>query len=226
MIVAQTESIRTVELQPPSAADEISWVVMAAAFIVLCVIYAIAFETHDGGPGEGAAARSLLPFQVLFRDLPSPEQRVFRQMQEGAVEAIRLRAERGAWPEVAALAAQGIPPFADDGIDPVRREWFFRRDGLVGNYVGRPTTDVDAPAFLLLVVEPDPVTGERPPPPSVIDEEHKLLSDRVLLHVTYWKKRAGDVGSGLVTDPAMSGWTQIRVRNPFEEMEAVWDRRS
>lgn len=226
MTVAQSDSIRTVELQPPSAADEISWVVLAASFIVLCVIYAIAFETHTGGPGAGAASGSLLPFQVLFRDLPGPEQRMFRQLQEGAVEAIRLRAANGAWPEVATLASQGIPPFADDPIDPVRREWRFQRDGLIANYTGRPTSDLDAPAFLLLVVEPDPVTGERPPPPSVIDEEHKLLSDRVLLHVTYWKKRGGDAGAGVVTDPAMAGWSQIRVRNPFEEMEAVWDRRS
>lgn len=219
----EAPAIRTVELSSPSFENEISWVVLTATFIVLCVIYAIAFETADRGAAGGNAAKALLPYQVLFRDLPSAEQRVFRELQEGAGEVVRLRAADGDWSAVEALASQGIPPFAPDPLDPSHRAWRRERGGLVTNYVGRSPADPEAPAFLLLIVEPDPVTGERPPPPSVIDEEHQLLGKDVLLHVTFWKKRGGDVAARVVNDPAIEGWTQIRVRSPFEEMEGTWN---
>jgi Family of unknown function (DUF6162) len=216
----QSAAIRTVEVQPPSHADEASWVFLTGGFILLCVIYVVAFERDglSGADARASSARALLPYQVLFRDLPSDEQRVFRAMQEGAGEAVRVRAARGSWPEVEALAADGIPPFAPDVLDKAGRQWRSAREGLVVNYAGLPSAP-SAAAFLIFIQEPDPVTGEKAPPPSVVDEEHQLLPDGTLLHVTYWKHSTAGLRPGTILDPAAAGWQQIRVKTLFEEIE-------
>ena len=214
-------AVRTVEVEPPSAADEAGWVFLAAAFVVLGVIYVSAFERYgvDGLEPNARSRIALLPYQVLFRDLPALEQRLFREMQEGAGEAVRLRSANGDWPSVASLASAGIPPFATDVLDKAGFRWGLQREGLVANYVGVPARGTDAPVFLIFVQEPDPVTGERPPPPSLVDEEHQLLSDGTLLHVTYWKRPLSGLYAGITLDPASQGWQQIRVKSPFEEID-------
>ncbi|HXJ35100.1 MAG TPA: hypothetical protein VMS22_13800 [Candidatus Eisenbacteria bacterium] len=218
-------TVRTVEVAPPSLGDELTWLFLAATAVLVVVIYVVAFETYGTGRSDPAsAARSLLPFQVLFKDLPGGEQRVFRAMQEGAGEAVRARGESGSWPSVASLSDAGVPPFAPDPLDKARRQWSERREGLVVNYLGVPSSADGAPLFLILAQEPDPVTGEKPPPPSVVDEEHQLLPDGTLLHVTYWKRAGGDVRPGIIGDPAIAGWQQIRVTSPAEEMDRWRDR--
>lgn len=211
---------RTVEVRSPSAADEASSVLLAAAFVVLVVIYVYAFERYGGSaPAPGQQVGSgLLPYQTLFRDLPSEEQRRFREMEEGVQEALRIRGESGRWPAVEALARDGIPPFAPSPTDRRPLRWTLRRSGLVADYVGA-ADDASRPSFLIHIQEPDPVAGEKPPSPSVVDEEHQLLPDGTLLHVTYWKRAGPPPGEGIVGDPARLGWTQIRVRTLLEEME-------
>jgi hypothetical protein len=211
-------SIRTEEVIPPSQRDDGSWVFLAAMAIVVCVIYIIAFER--GGPEarvEGPQARALLPYQMLFRDLPNAEQRMFRAMQEGLGEALRARGSTGAWPSVDELAAQGVPPFAADVLDRARLRWELRSTRFLHQYVGVPAVAGEAPAFLIAVIEPEPITGEKPVP-GVVDEEHQLLADGSLLHVTYWKRRADGLAPGPIADPSLAGWTQIRVRTPMEEL--------
>lgn len=217
----ERDQLRTVEVVPPSRADEAGWVFLAAGFIVLGVIYVYGFERYGSGGSDAAAnaQRALLPYQVLFRDLPSAEQRVFRAMQEGSVEAVRLRAQASGWPTVQALADEGIPPFAADPLDRAKLRWAANSEGLTTNYVGVPADPASSPAFLILVQEPDPQTGERAAPTPVVDEEHQLLADGRLLHVTYWKRAARELRGGIVVDPAIEGWQQIRVRSPFEELE-------
>jgi len=209
-----------VEVKPPSEGDEGTVVFLTASFIVLVMIYVFAFEHYGAGElrGEQSAQATILPFQVLFRDLPSTEQRVFRTLQEGAVEALRVRGDTGAWPTAAALAAEGIPPFAPDPLDDAGRRWTLRRDGLVSNYLGVPGTAGAGPAFLILVQEPDPIFGEKAAA-GVVDEEHQRLADGTLLHVTYWMRAAAPTGPGIIADPALGGWRQIRVRTLFEELE-------
>jgi hypothetical protein len=216
----EREPYRTVEVHPPSRADEGGWLFLAAGFVLLAVIYTYGFE-REASRGVSAAAGSssgLLPYQVLFRDLPSSEQRTFRAMQEGVGEAVRARGQAGSWPSADALAADGVPPFAPDVLDKAGMHWSGRRDGLFANYLGAPSAGAAAPAFLIFVQEPDPVTGEKPPPPSVVDEEHQLLSDGTLLHVTYWKRSAAGLRGGFIIDPAIEGWEQIRISTPLEEM--------
>ena len=77
------------------------------------------------------------------------------------------------------------------------------------------------PAFLILIQEPDPQTGEKPGAGACVDEEHQLLPDGTLLHVTYWKHaRPIRCAAASSLDPALEGWTQIRVKTPFEELES------
>jgi len=214
-------ALRTVEVLPPSAADEAGWVFLAAGIVLLAVIYTYGFE-REGARGtaiQGSAGSGLLPYQVLFRDLPSAEQRTFRAMQEGTTEAVRMRGDSGSWASVEQLAADGVPPFAPDVLDKSGLGWSGKADGLFVNYVGVPEKGAGAPAFLIFVQEPDPVTGEKPPPPSVVDEEHHVLPDNTLLHVTYWKRAGMSGNRGLIIDPALEGWQQIRVKTPLEEME-------
>jgi len=174
--------VRTVEIRPPSARAETANVLRVAALIVLATWIYLADTAAPGraargaaaapgaaqGPAAGAAApavggadaRDLMPYQRLFRTLAGPDQRQFRELQEGLVEAENLRSSTGSWPAPAVLAAQGIPPFADTapgGGRAGRRayHWELRRENLVVNYLGVPADRRD-PSFLLLVQEPDP----------------------------------------------------------------------
>lgn len=197
--------------------DEEVWVFLTAGFICLCVIYTLIFQLH--GRAGPQTLNTTLPYQVLFRDLPGPAQRLFRHMQEGVAEGVRMRGGAGVWPTVEALASDGIPPFAPDALDRAGLRWARRQDGLVTNYVGLPTRGAGMPAFLILVVEPAPGAGERPTP-TVVDEEHQLLADGTLVHVTYWTRAATTVPEGVIADPALQGWSQIRVSSPFQAVEA------
>lgn len=218
-------TVRTVEVVSPSAGDELVWLLNTAAFIVVVVIYIVAFETIGSGRNASLGPNDgLLPYQVLFRDLPTADQRMFRAMQEGAGEAERLRAADGAWPTTTSLAEAGIPPFARDPLDKAGLRWSERSERLVVNYLGVSPAAGSSQAFLILIQEPDPVTGEKAQPPGVVDEEHQLLTDGTLLHVTYWKKGEPSLRPGVVGDPAMAGWTQIRVTSPAKEMEQWRER--
>ena len=215
---AAVGELREVVVQPPSLRDEGAWVFMAGVFVLVCVAYTVAFERVGSADRTGAPSTEVLPYQVLFRDLPGAQQRTFRAMQEGALEALPRRAVADAWPAVDALAADGIPPFAPDVLDKAGLRWSLRRSGLLWEYVGVPSAP-DAPAFLISIQEPDPVSGEKPVP-GVVDEEHRLLPDGRLLHVTYWVGRT-DARPDPILDPALRGWKQIRVASPFEEMEKM-----
>src|SRR5215467_4108693 len=106
-----TATVRRVEVKPLSPRIElgnvvrVSMVVLAAAWMFLAA---------NGGTLRDAdgSARHLLPFQKLIQDRPPIEQRMFRELQEGLIEAESRRASTGAWPATAALAEEGIPPFA------------------------------------------------------------------------------------------------------------------
>jgi hypothetical protein len=208
-----------VDVAPPDTGDEAMWVILTAGFVVLLVIYTIAFERQATMNAAAVRAGSEgLPYQVLFRDLPSPEQRVFRELQEAAIEVL-ARAKNGQWPSIAQLASEDIPPFAPDPLDEARFAWQLREGGLVHQYVGVPTVAGKLPSFMLMIVEPDPQTGERPAA-GVVDEEHQLTADGRLLHVTYWKRMTGTMPSEPILDPALAGWSQIRVRSLFEELKS------
>jgi hypothetical protein len=195
----------------------------------------VSSATRQGGPGsalgtvgEGsgpASDRNLMPFQRLFRSLGPHEQRMFRELQEGLLEAENVRAGTGRWPEAAELAARGVPPFAAGPVAPIaakeRYAWSRRQEGPLVNYLG-VAAGGSLPSFLLLIQEPDP-----PDPPDQSmpsdpaagraafaaaggDEQHHRLPDGRILHVSTWM-RAGSLprAASVIAIPYASGWTQL-----------------
>ena len=216
LLTGPRPAVRTVEVLPPSHRDEGSWVFLTAAFVCLCVIYTVAFQTRGAGPAaDKNSAGATLSYMVLFRDLPSAEQRFYREMQEGVQEAMRLRGTSGDWPTAEALAKLDVPPFGPDVLDKSGYAWTLHRDGLLIEYLGVPSSGAGMPALLIQIQEPEPTGGEQPAP-GVVDEEHQLLADGKLLHVTYWKRTAESLLPDLVNNAVLEGWTQIRITDPFQ----------
>jgi hypothetical protein len=240
---APAPQLRSVEIVPPSAAAETANVLRVAALIVLASWIYIADTGRDitadlspasaqaaaatgVAPGNGVA-RDLMPYQRLFISLGSSEQRMFRELQEGLLEAENARGSArggggggGQWPAPAVLAAQGVPPFAD-AADPrhPRYRWEMRHDGLYVGYLGE-AAEAGAPAYLLLVQEPDPqapADPAAPPAGAPNDEVHHRLADGTVLHVGIWMHAAGPsgpaaagyAGDALLAAPYARGWTQL-----------------
>ena len=198
--------VRTVEVVPPSKSNESVSVLLVSGAIVLVALYAIAART---GLGARAAQADNLPFQTLFQDLPGPEQRIVRELTEGFTEAKRIRGTTGAWPPPADLARDQIPPFAEDALDRAHYQWTLKQERLLFNYLGTPASE-GSPEFLLVVQEPDPNGGELAVA-GVVDEEHELLPDGKLLHVTYWRRKFAAGAEPIYPRPEIEGWTQIRL---------------
>jgi len=203
----------TVDVLPPSASGEGRLVFQAMGAIVFGALVVVGL--HGGAPDGGLRPGDLAPFQIAFRDAEPAIQRLFREMQEGLLEAERARSTSGQWPEVPALAAQGIPPFADPDY-----AWRLARDGRYLAYVGAPTKRAPGaragdPAGLALIQEPEPGYAEPLPPGAPPDETHHRLADGTLLHVTLWFRADGVVpeGSPLV-QPFTRGWTQVLMGAP------------
>jgi hypothetical protein len=210
MAEGKGQAVRSVHIQPPSVRTETLNVVKAAAAIVV-IVAAYIFRPTFGAPDIAAPAAGLLPYQHLIRDASPGEQRVFRELQEGLLEAERMRAETGRWPDVAALEAEGIPPFASDPTRKVGYKWTSVRQDWATNYLGVPS-DPSQPAWVLVILEPEPGA---PADPAPNDETHHRLPDGTTLHVSIWnmpeeKRRSGFAALRL---PQNDGWTNWLVGN-------------
>ena len=209
-MTATADALRRVEVRPLSARAELGNVVRFSMVILIGVWM---FLAADSATFRDAAStsRHLLPFQVLIQDRPPIEQRMFRELQEGLLEAETRRADRGTWPAVPALAADGIPPFA---LDPTAKggpyDWRLIASGAFVNYLGLPKRS-DAPAWLVLVQEPEPGA---PPDPAREDEEHHKLITGDMLHVSTWVRGDARVASRLIRAPQAEGWTQLYAVGP------------
>jgi len=208
MAESRGQTVRTVEIRPPSLRVETINVLKAAAAILLIVaayVFRPAFGTQPGGLQAGPSQFGLLPYQRLIADASSSDQRVFREMQEGLLEAERIRAQTGRWPDVAALEAEGIPPFARDPTQKLTYTWTSVRQDWATNYLGVPS-DRSQPAWVLVILEPEPGA---PADPAPNDETHHRLPDGTTLHVSIWtmpeeKRRSGFAALRL---PQNEGWT-------------------
>jgi hypothetical protein len=209
-MTAAAGSIRRIEVRPPSARDELLTVLRVGMLVVIGSWMVLATDSATGREAE-SGVRHLLPFQALIRDRSPLEQRMFRELQEGLLEAEMKRVTGRAWPEAAALAAEGIPPFA---ADPTARggpyDWELLTSGLFVNYLGIPQQP-GAPAWLVLVQEPDP---NGPPDPAAEDEEHHRLSTGEMLHVSTWTRSDARVPRRIVRTPQAEGWTQLYAVGP------------
>jgi hypothetical protein len=204
-----TAPSRATEIRPPSVRVETLNVLKAGAAIVL-VVAAYLFRPSLGGQSQSTNQPiGLLPYQRLIRDASAPEQRIFRELQEGLLEAEAIRAATGHWPDVSTLSDEGVPPFAPDPTQKTSYKWTSVRQDWVTNYLGVPS-DPSAPAWVLVILEPEPGA---PPDPAPNDETHHRLPDGTTLHVSVWnlaetKRRSGLAALRL---PQNEGWTNLLV---------------
>ncbi|MBI3490470.1 MAG: hypothetical protein HY047_01525 [Acidobacteria bacterium] len=209
--LTDTVEVRTVEIRPPSLREETTIVVRLSVVVIAIVGFYLA-NTAWSVDGRPARASGLLPYQTLVSEAASPSQLLFRELQEGLLEAERIRTATGGWPSPDALAEQGIPPFAKDPTakGPAYR-WIVTHRNTFINYRGIPSV-TGAPAWLLLIQEPVP---DAPPDPSPEDEEHHRLPHGLLLHVSVWTHADGaELSPALVQVPQAAGWIQLRVNAP------------
>jgi hypothetical protein len=202
---------RATEIRPPSVRVETLNVLKAAAAIVLMVT-AYLFRPSLGDPSQSTNRTSpigLLPYQMLIRDASAAEQRIFRELQEGLLEAEGIRAATGHWPDISTLSSEGIPPFAPDPTQKITYTWTSVRQDWVTNYLGVPS-DPAAPAWVLVILEPEPGA---PPDPAPNDETHHRLPDGTTLHVSIWNLPEAKRRSGLAALrlPQNEGWTNLLV---------------
>ena len=197
--------MRTVVISPPSVhAETINVLKVAAAIVVVAAAYV--FRPAIGAPDvRREVPIGLLPYQRLIREAPAEEQRVFRELREGLLEAERIRAQTGHWPDVTTLAADAIPPFAPDPTRSAEYKWTSVRQDWAINYLGIPS-ESSQPAWLLVILEPEPGA---PADPAPDDETHHRLPDGTTLHVSIWsmpeeKRRSGFAALRL---PQNDGWT-------------------
>jgi hypothetical protein len=201
---------RTVEILPPSIRRETLVVGQIAVIVVAAVALYLANTAWSPSAGQTRVS-DLMPYQALVRDRPSNDQRMFRELQEGLLEAERVRSATGGWPAPAALAAQSIPPFAPDPTRPENYVWTVTQHGTFVNYRALPSV-TGVPAWLLLIQEPD---KGAPPDPAKEDEEHHRLSDGSMLHVSIWTHADGtDLPAHFISLPQVEGWTQLRAGPP------------
>lgn len=198
---------------PPSArtaggspvARERFTILALAGLVVTIVGGYLLFRTSALGDVAGA---SLMPFQMLVRDLVSPEQLMYSRLQQAVSEAEAVRAQTGRWPEPSALS--GLParlPTGDESIPSPSYTWTRRQEGVVVNYLALPSDDDAAAAWLLRIQEPDPNT---PVDVAPNDEVHHRLPDGTVLHVTIWTHRfGGRVPPAFLLQPELTGWTQL-----------------
>jgi hypothetical protein len=203
---------RLVEIRPPSLVDETLAVARAAMAVILLAGLCIAVQS---GPSADRSRSGLLPFQSSFGELAPEDQRLFRQLEEGLLEAENRRAADGVWPSAEALAALGVPPFTPDPIARGAYRWAARGAGRGGagaavDYLGLPEPGSGRRPFLLLVQE----NGDTPPPgrKPILDETHHQLASGDLIHVSIWiAERPEPVRDGLIDKPFQESWTQITV---------------
>jgi hypothetical protein len=201
-------TVRQVAVERLSLQQELTNVVRSSAFIIVGVWMYLAATLGSGTD----ARRALLPFQTLVQNRQAGDQRMFRELQEGLIEAETMRSTAGEWPTVESLSEAGIPPFAPDPTakSAVYR-WTMIRAGAYVNYLGIPDR-AGPPAWVLLVQEPEPGV---PPDQTFEDEEHHKLLDGQMLHVSTWAHDGGTtVPVRLTTMPQIEGWTQIYAVGP------------
>lgn len=208
---------RTVEIRPPSVRAETLNVLKASAAIVAIVaayLFRPSFSDQSPNLQSRQSPVGLLPYQQLIRDAPLADQRIYRELQEGLLEAERMRAETGQWPDVATLVAEGIPPFTPDPTQKISYKWSSVRQDWAINYLGIPA-DPAALAWILVILEPEPGA---PADPAPNDETHHRLPDGTTLHVSIWNIPEGKRRSGFAALrlPQNEGWANWLVGTNVE----------
>ncbi len=185
---------------------------MARAAFHIVYWSALCISAQTAALRAGAVAEApASPFERRFQDLPAADQRLFRDLQEGVVEAERARSSTGRWPSVEELARAGVPPFAEDPIDRAGYRWRQVQTGPKVDYIGTPSPlagGAGREAFFAVILEPDP--GTPADPLARADETHHRLGDGTMIHVTMWMgPPLADAGEAFSLLPPEKGYRQV-----------------
>jgi hypothetical protein len=178
----------------------------------------ILMAVYLGLRGSVTETGTLLPYQMLARDLVSDDQAMFNLLKQSLLDAEAARAADRRWPAADALAS--LPRNAPGGDASRVSEayaWRQQTQGVITHYVGLPGRDVSAPAWMVAIREPEPGV---PTDTAPNDEEHHRLPDGTVLHVSIWTHRfGGQLDPAFVAQPEAAGWTQVLVAplNPLAQ---------
>jgi hypothetical protein len=211
--MAPVPDLRTIPIRSPTARAE-TWAVARAVFHVLYWSALVVSAETSAKPQQPSPASVVAsPFERRFQDLPASDQRLFRALQEGVVEAERARSATGRWPSVAELAKVGVPPFTRDPLDTDGFTWRFVQTGPKADYIGVPGPGSKREAFFAVIVEPDP--GEPTDPLAPVDEVHHRLGDGKMIHVTTWMgPPVSDTSEAFSLLPPEKGYRQVLAAAP------------
>lgn len=129
-------------------------------------------------------------WQRPVSELSEPQQAFYGELRAFLRKAEAERGKTKTWPPPAGVFPEGFA---------------LQQQGLYVNYSG----EREGLRWLVLLIEPDPrFPAEKVPE----DDEHHLLSDGTMLHVTVWTQPLSEPRSERVTAfPAAEGWVE-RVR--------------
>jgi hypothetical protein len=129
-------------------------------------------------------------WQRPVSELTEPQQKFFKTLREVLRKAEAERAKDKKWPEASGIFPPGF---------------VLSQQGIYVNYSG----ESEGLRWLVLFIEPDPrFPAEKVPE----DDEHHVLSDGTMIHVTVWTQALKEPLSQRVTAfPAAEGWVE-RVR--------------
>lgn len=183
---------------------------LAAGILILVAVY---FGMRSSVTESG----TLLPYQMLKRDLVTADQAMFDALKQTLTEAEAGRASTGRWPDAPALSSLPKTTPGDAGGTAASYTWQIQNQGVITHYLGLPAQDASAPAWLIAIKEPEPGV---PTDTAPNDEEHQRLPDGTVLHVSVWTHRfGGQVDPKFLAQPEAGGWTQVLIAplNPLAQ---------
>jgi hypothetical protein len=183
-------------------------IALGAGILVLIGVY---FGMRSSVSESG----TLLPFQMLARDLVTADQAVFESLKQALLAAEELRSVNQRWPEPSALKDLPAADSGSAGGSPYT--WRLQSQGVITHYLGVPSADASAPGWMIAIKEPEPGV---PTDTAPNDEEHHRLPDGTVLHVSIWTHRfGGQLDPAFIAQPEAGGWTQVLVAplNPLAQ---------
>lgn len=185
--------------------------------IALAVGILLLIGVYFGMRSTRTETGTLLPFQMLMRDLVGADQAMFTSLKQVLLDAEATRSATGRWPDAPALGSLPAATPGEAAASSARYTWAMQQQGVITHYVGRPAQDPSAPAWMVAIKEPEPGV---PTDTAPNDEEHHRLPDGTVLHVSVWTHRfGGQLDPAFVAAPEAAGWTQVLIAplNPLAQ---------
>lgn len=178
-------------VRPPSAAREAAGVGTALAIVL--VAGALRIHTLDR-----SSASAAIPTTTV---LAGADQTLFQALLVSVDPIADLKKRTGAWPEIPALAADEIPPFAPALLPAEARglDWKRRADGASADYTGLDPKGRRT-AFLLRVSEKSTGGLDQGIPTRAVRAGPRIAAE-------VWILKGGTAPPGAT--PAADGWYQL-----------------